>query len=158
MKNKTTAALLAFFLGGFGVHLFYLDKPGRGLIYIVLVLAALVLYPPASIVVGIIAFIDFIHILTMSTHQFNVEFNGGEGNASATNANISDEIKKMFDLKESGAITEAEYDAKKLQLLSLNNGEQKKTEEKEDGGIDWIYPVVFLGVIAAIFLVIYLVR
>ncbi|MBR0519478.1 TM2 domain-containing protein [bacterium] len=33
-KNKILAAILAFFLGGFGIHKFYLGKPGWGLLYL----------------------------------------------------------------------------------------------------------------------------
>lgn len=35
MKNKTTAALLALFLGGLGMHKFYLGKWVWGLIYLI---------------------------------------------------------------------------------------------------------------------------
>lgn len=34
MKNRTTAALLALFLGGLGMHKFYLGKWVQGLIYL----------------------------------------------------------------------------------------------------------------------------
>lgn len=34
MKSKGIAVLLAIFLGGLGIHKFYLDKPGIGLIYL----------------------------------------------------------------------------------------------------------------------------
>ena len=33
-KNKLAAALLALFLGGLGVHKFYLGKTGMGLVYL----------------------------------------------------------------------------------------------------------------------------
>ncbi len=33
-KDKFIAGLLAFFLGGFGIHKFYLRKPGWGLFYL----------------------------------------------------------------------------------------------------------------------------
>ncbi|WP_048127579.1 TM2 domain-containing protein [Methanosarcina lacustris] len=33
-KNKTVAGLLALFLGGIGIHKFYMNKPLWGLIYI----------------------------------------------------------------------------------------------------------------------------
>jgi len=33
MKDKTTAFVLAWFLGGFGAHRFYLGESGAGLLY-----------------------------------------------------------------------------------------------------------------------------
>lgn len=33
VKNRSTAALLAFFLGGLGIHKFYLGRPGMGVLY-----------------------------------------------------------------------------------------------------------------------------
>ena len=35
MKNKTVAVLLAFFLGGLGAHHFYMERWGRGVLYLV---------------------------------------------------------------------------------------------------------------------------
>lgn len=34
MKSRSTAALLAIFLGGFGAHKFYLDRPIQGILYL----------------------------------------------------------------------------------------------------------------------------
>lgn len=34
-KSRVTAALLAIFLGGLGIHKFYLGKTGMGIIYLV---------------------------------------------------------------------------------------------------------------------------
>jgi TM2 domain-containing membrane protein YozV len=54
-KSKTTAALLCFFLGAFGIHRFYTGKVGTGIIQL-LTLGGL----------GIWAIIDFVMILTGS--------------------------------------------------------------------------------------------
>ena len=35
MKPRVVAILLAFFLGGFGVHRFYMNRPGTGILYMV---------------------------------------------------------------------------------------------------------------------------
>lgn len=42
-RSRGVAFLLAFLLGGFGLHLFYLGYKGRGLIYLLMTLAALIL-------------------------------------------------------------------------------------------------------------------
>jgi TM2 domain-containing membrane protein YozV len=34
-KSKVVAGLLAIFLGGLGIHKFYLDRPGQGVLYLV---------------------------------------------------------------------------------------------------------------------------
>lgn len=52
--NKTTAALLAFFLGGLGAHKFYEGKIGMGILYLLFVWT----YIPA-----LIALIEFVVIL-----------------------------------------------------------------------------------------------
>lgn len=87
-KSKIVAALLAFFLGGFGVHDFYLGNKRNGFIKLGLYLVGLALYVigilsvvttetlalPALAIVGLViilgigiwSFIDFIRILTGS--------------------------------------------------------------------------------------------
>jgi TM2 domain-containing membrane protein YozV len=55
-KSKTVAALLCFFLGGLGVHRFYVGKVGTGILTIVTIAGFLGIWP----------LIDFIMILTGS--------------------------------------------------------------------------------------------
>lgn len=64
-KSRISAALLAFFLGGFGVHKFYLGKVGQGIIYLLFCWTFL----PA-----IIAFIEFIIYLCMSDEDFAAKY------------------------------------------------------------------------------------
>lgn len=60
-KSRITAALLAFFLGGFGAHKFYLGNVGWGLIYLLFCW---------TFIPAIVAFIEFIIYLTMSDEAF----------------------------------------------------------------------------------------
>lgn len=64
-KSKIAAALLAFFLGGFGVHKFYLGQIGLGILYLVFFW---------TFIPSIIAFIEFIILLTMSDESFNQKY------------------------------------------------------------------------------------
>nr|WP_231617942.1 NINE protein [Pseudoalteromonas sp. WY3] len=57
--------MLAVFLGGFGVHKFYLGQIGLGFIYLLFFWTAI----PA-----IIAFVEFIILLTMSDEAFNNKY------------------------------------------------------------------------------------
>ncbi|MFC0266325.1 TM2 domain-containing protein [Alloscardovia macacae] len=61
-KNKVLAAVLAFFLGGFGVHNFYLGRTGRGIAQLLMcTIGWLLIIPP--FIAGIWAFVEFILIL-----------------------------------------------------------------------------------------------
>ena len=66
MKNKSTATLLAFFLGGFGAHRFYLDRTASGVLYLIFCW---------TFIPALIAFVEFIIYLTMSEDAFNQKYN-----------------------------------------------------------------------------------
>ena len=66
MANKLIAALLALFLGGFGIHKFYLHRPIQGIIYLLLCWT----WIPA-----IIAFFEGIVYLCMNEESFNNKYN-----------------------------------------------------------------------------------
>ncbi|RAK65336.1 TM2 domain-containing protein [Hymenobacter jeollabukensis] len=61
-KSQLTAALLCFFLGGLGVHRFYLGYTGRGILYIALAVTSFLIIPAIALFVLVI--IDFVRILT----------------------------------------------------------------------------------------------
>lgn len=79
-KNKTTAGFLAFFLGVFGVHRFYLGRRWLGILYFVAFFATLAITidegVPAVMLVPIIAFIDAILLWTMPKRDFDSKYNG----------------------------------------------------------------------------------
>ena len=72
-KNKIAAALLAFFLGGLGIHKFYLNKSGAGIIMLLCGTIGWLLILPAVIIL-VIAFIEFIIYLTKSDQQFYQDY------------------------------------------------------------------------------------
>lgn len=79
-KNKIVAALLAFFLGGLGIHKFYLGKTTAGIIMLLVSLFGFILLFIPTLVIGIIAFIEFIIYLATSDEEFHRKY--VEGNAS----------------------------------------------------------------------------
>ena len=111
MKNKMTAAILAFFLGGIGVHRFYLNQISLGFVYLIFCW---------TLIPSIIAFLDFIIFLTMDEGNFNKKYNNDATTIVYTNnhhGSVSDELEKLHALKEKGIITEAEFRMKKSKML-----------------------------------------
>ena len=76
MKNKLVAAGLAFFLGSFGIHKFYLKDTGSGIFYLILSILGIRLF--AMPVSGILGLIDGIMLLSMSDAVFDKIYNSGE--------------------------------------------------------------------------------
>lgn len=64
-RSRIAAALFALFLGGFGVHKFYLGQTGLGIIYLLFFW---------TLIPAIAAFIEFIILLTMSEQRFQEKF------------------------------------------------------------------------------------
>ena len=106
MKNKTTAAILAFFLGGIGIHRFYLGQGGLGILYFIFCW---------TFVPMVISFIDFIIFLTMDEKAFNDKYNNGK--IGTTGVNTSDELERLHGLMVKGVITENEFQVRKAKLL-----------------------------------------
>jgi uncharacterized membrane protein len=69
------------------------------------------------VIPGILALIDFIRLLCMSDDDFNKEYNPDMQPAQPSNISKSKELESLFALKEKGAITEDEYEAKKKEIL-----------------------------------------
>ncbi|WP_405023519.1 TM2 domain-containing protein [Limnohabitans sp.] len=65
MKSKTTAGLLALFLGGLGMHKFYLGKWVQGLIYLVFCW---------TFVPAVIAFFEAIFLFIKSDAEFQAAY------------------------------------------------------------------------------------
>lgn len=128
MKSKSTTVILAFFLGGLGIHRFYLGQTGLGIAYLLF---------SWTLIPGLIAFIDFIGFLCMSDEKFNRKYNSPKevavlttptnnvntvainmaGPVGSSTITSSDEIVKLYGLKEKGIITQEEFELKKKTIL-----------------------------------------
>lgn len=77
-KNKIVAALLAFFLGGLGIHKFYLGKNKAGIIMLLGTVVGWILLFIPPLIVWVIAFIEFIIYLTKSDAEFEQQYVTGD--------------------------------------------------------------------------------
>ena len=109
MKDKTTALILAVLLGPLGVDRFYLGYTGIGILKLL-----------TSGCFGILWIIDIINIATgklLPADGTPYADTVGEALQSQRSMTSADELMKYRDLADRGAITEAEYQEKKRQLL-----------------------------------------
>lgn len=116
-KNRVMAGVIALFLGGLGIHKFYLGDNTKGFIYLLF---------SWTFIPAIVALFDAIVLFTMDDSKFHQiygsggVFDGAVGSASrASHPDAAAQIAEFVKLKEAGAITEEEYDAKKKELLGM---------------------------------------
>jgi TM2 domain-containing membrane protein YozV len=66
MKSRPVAAVLALFLGGIGIHKFYLDQTRTGVFYLLFFW---------TFIPAVLAFFEGISLAFMSPADFNAKFN-----------------------------------------------------------------------------------
>jgi len=66
MKSKSTTVILAFFLGGLGIHRFYLGQNVMGILYLIFCW---------TFIPVLIALFDFFIFIFMSEDSFNYKYN-----------------------------------------------------------------------------------
>jgi len=71
-KSQLLALLLLIFLGGLGIHRFYLGYTGRGILYIALLLTSFLIVPAIALTVLLI--IDLVRTITGSLKPKNGEY------------------------------------------------------------------------------------
>ena len=136
MKDKTTAFLLAWFLGGIGVHKFYLGQNGMGIIYVLFCW---------TFIPAFLAFFEGIGYLLQDTHTFNQRYNHqvagylpqpspqqmaqnitvnippGHDAKQLTGGSarsVTDELHKLNELRIAGILTDVEFAREKQRVLS----------------------------------------
>lgn len=74
-KNRTTAALLALFLGWLGIHKFYLGQTAIGLLFLLTNTLGWVvtwaMFGIPNMLIGLVCFIEFIIYLTRTDEEFH---------------------------------------------------------------------------------------
>lgn len=127
MKSKVTAAILAFFLGGLGVHKFYLNQSGMGLLYLLFCWTGIPMF--IALVEGIVYLItDDQTFQRKYGNQTQAQLPSAAPNQTAqnvtvnmpghgSNTNVSDELQKLSELRTAGVLTDAEFQAQKRKLL-----------------------------------------
>jgi TM2 domain-containing membrane protein YozV len=121
MKERTLAILLCFFLGGMGIHKFYLGKNVAGTLYLIFCW---------TLIPSIIAFFDFFGLCFMSDREFNARFNstadpnrldrGTADPISPPAKSTKEATSTLYELKqlyEDGIITAEEYEVKRRKML-----------------------------------------
>ncbi|MEF3698963.1 TM2 domain-containing protein [Desulfolutivibrio sp.] len=68
--NKVIAALLAFFLGGFGIHKFYLGYKKQGLIMLLVFLFGFILAGIPSMIIGLVSLVECFMYISKSDAEF----------------------------------------------------------------------------------------
>ena len=134
MRDKTTAAVFAFVLGGLGGHKFYLGQVGAGLMYLVF---------SWTFIPAFVGFFEAIGLLLMDESTFHARFNAGmlptaavhqyfpaappqqlaqsvvvNVPSTASASNLADALTKLNDLRLAGVLTEEEFSHQKKKLLA----------------------------------------
>jgi TM2 domain-containing membrane protein YozV/ribosomal protein L40E len=64
-KSKLVAALFALFLGGLGIHKFYLGQTGWGILYLIFFW---------TVIPAVVGFIEGVMVLAMTQEEFNEKY------------------------------------------------------------------------------------
>lgn len=129
MKNKTTAGLLALFLGGWGVHYFYIGNNNKAVAYLLVTIFGLGV---GAFVIEIMSIIDAIGFFSMTDEEFEKIYIGnerensvGSNNQKKTANNVNDELtekyqklKRYKELLDMNAITEEDFSELKNKILA----------------------------------------
>lgn len=111
MKSRGIACLLAIFLGGIGIHRFYLNRPISGVIYLLFCW---------TLIPSLVAFLEGLTFLTFTDSEFNSKYadkNYMHTSLVTSETSSIDSLVKLSALYEKDLLTKEEFEAKKTQLL-----------------------------------------
>lgn len=124
-KNILVAYALWFFLGGFGIHRFYLGKPKTGLFQLILLAFG---FATSFILIGLIPLLILAIWWIVDAYfvwKYVEEANQNHPHSSSiltlntqdARSNDLDELGKLHDLHKRGALTAEEYNQRKTALM-----------------------------------------
>ncbi|WP_413514152.1 tellurite resistance TerB C-terminal domain-containing protein [Myroides odoratus] len=119
MKDKSVAALLAFFLGSLGIHKFYLNRPVQGVFYLLFCWT----YIP-----GILGVFEAIRYILMSSDKFTLKYNPTYYNnnpSSVLNSNLANSSNVINPKYNKSNILMPNQVVKSSSLISENFVQQK---------------------------------
>jgi TM2 domain-containing membrane protein YozV len=105
MRNKLAAGFFALFLGGIGIHKFYLGRNVQGILYLIF---------SWTFIPTIIAFIEAIILFSMSDQKFDILYNSERVLGSRAVMGDLTQLKSLFD---QGILTADEYEEKRQVLV-----------------------------------------
>lgn len=118
MKSKTTAVILAIFLGGLGIHRFYLNRPISGVIYLIFCW---------SFIPAVISILEAISFMSYSEDAFNKKYADagylvseaikGQSNNNSKSQSSTEELVSLASLYEKNVITKEVFEEKNATLL-----------------------------------------
>lgn len=113
MKQKIVALPLCLFFGWLGAHKFYLGQTGWGIAYLLFFWTCIPF---------IAALVEFLILVFMSEEDFNRRFNphlihSSRLSAGTSASDITQALRELKSLYESGIITPEEYEEKRRNLL-----------------------------------------
>lgn len=119
-KNILVAYLLWWFLGGLGLHRFYLDRPVSGLIMILLLIFGWIPLFIGWIVLAVWWLLDAYFV-----YRYTTDYNAASGGSPLsftlrTGKSVKGDLhylEKLADLRDRGVITEVEFLRRKADIL-----------------------------------------
>jgi TM2 domain-containing membrane protein YozV len=123
-KDWLVTLLFSIFLGGLGIHRFYVGKIGTGILWLLTAgcfgIGALV----DIIMIATENFTDDTNRLIVQDSRKNPNYgyayaaNGSAGGTKSSREDVLDQIEKLAKLRDSGVISQEEFEQKKAILMS----------------------------------------
>lgn len=104
MKSKTVAAFTALFLGGIGIHHFYLGNTIRGVFYLLFCWTFIPMF---------ISFFEALFLFLKDEKDFDLKYNPSKSQS----LDKLNQLEKLHELKQKGILSDQEFNEQRSKLL-----------------------------------------